>query len=316
MAAGGVLPVPPSELIPLQISLARGTDPEVAQKALDSLRTLTPKLVANFLAEDASPAVLSFFALEVEAPIVLEAILQRRDVPRPLLKAIASNLTPDLQEILLLRQDAIVEEPAILEALELNPRLSLYAKRRIAEFREHLLPKEEKEEEVSTRIKEATPEEVKAAITVIKKEKPGEGEVESTTGLTEAQVRGLPIAVRMGLTRGATKVMRTILIRDTHSLVALGVMANSNFSEQEIEAMSLNRNSHEEILQVICRNRGWMSRYVIMSAVVRNPRTPVGVAVRLVARLSVRDLQDVGRDRNVPNPVRQTAERLYRIKVR
>ena len=46
-----------------------------------------------------------------------------------------------LQEALLLRQDAIVEEPLILDALERNPYLSPFSRRRILEYREHLLPR-------------------------------------------------------------------------------------------------------------------------------------------------------------------------------
>lgn len=46
----------------------------------------------------------------------------------------------------------------------------------------------------------------------------------------------------------------------------------------------------------------------------QNPRTPVGISVRLVARLSVRDLKMLSKDRNVPEPVRSAAGRLYRIK--
>ena len=44
--------------------------------------------------------------------------------------------------------------------------------------------------------------------------------------------------------------------------------------------------------------------------------TPGAAAVaRHDPALSVRDLRDMGRDRNVPDVVRSTALRLYRIKV-
>ena len=49
-------------------------------------------------------------------------------------------------------------------------------------------------------------------------------------------------------------------------------------------------------------------------ALIFNPRTPLPTAMRLIPRLSVRDLKDLGRDRNVPDAVRSTALRLYRIK--
>jgi hypothetical protein len=57
-----------------------------------------------------------------------------------------------------------------------------------------------------------------------------------------------------------------------------------------------------------------MARSAIVHALVANPRTPVGIGVRLVPRLSVRELRELSRDRNVSDAVRSTALRLYRIK--
>ena len=316
MAAGGILPVPTHELIPLQIRLAQSQDAEIAQRALSALRSQTPKILASYLSEEATPAVLSFFALEVETPLVLQTILQRRDVPRQLLKAVASSLSPDLQEILLLRQDALVEEPTILDALEQNPHLSLFSRRRVAEYRQHLIPREGRSEEVADPVKEATEEEAQAAILEVKEIHPEDGELEENTGLTEAQIRLLPVPVRMKLTRGASVKMRAVLVRDPNVNVAQACFQSNRFSDREVEAISQNRNSHEEILAIICRNRQWMSRYAIIHGLARNPRTPVGIAVKLVARLSVRDLRDLRRDRNVPDAVRKNADRMYGIKLK
>ena len=318
MAADGVLPVPMAELVPLQIQLTRSVDQEVAARARGSLRAMPSRLVANYVRDDAPRNVLNYFALEVDEPTVLEAILQRRDVPRSLLKAIAESLSPDLQEILLLRQDAIVEEPRILEALERNPRVSVFTKRRIAEYREHLLPTEKTEAEQATKgpPQEATEEEVKAAIQKVREGSPTEGEVDDLTGLSELQIRLLPVPVRMALTRGASRTLRGILVRDPNIWVALGCFHNNKFTDQEVEQICLNRNSHEDVLTAICRDRRLMTKYAVVSALVRNPRTLIGTAVKLVPRLSVRDLRDLRRDRNVPDPVRKTADRLYRIKLK
>lgn len=321
MAAGGVLPVPPNELIPLQVTLAGSQDREVANIAANSLRALEPRLLASFLSLEADLRTLNYFALEVSDPKVVEAILQRRDVPRSLLVALAPNLGEELQEVLLLRQDAILEEPRILKALESNPQISKYSRRRIREYREHLLPAVAPDESAVELdrpvVEEATDEEVAAAIAAVKAEAPAEAaEVEEHTGLSEAQIRSLPIPVRMRLTRGASRSMRAVLLRDSSSSVAIGCLLNNHFSDQEIEQACLNRTTHEDVLAAISRNRHWVGRYSVIAALVRNPRVPVGNAVRLVPRLSVRDLRDLSRDRNVADPVRQTANRLYRIKTK
>jgi hypothetical protein len=52
----------------------------------------------------------------------------------------------------------------------------------------------------------------------------------------------------------------------------------------------------------------------ILRSLAANPKTPVAIALRLVPRLSVRDLRELSRDRNIADAVRSTAARLYRIK--
>ena len=53
-----------------------------------------------------------------------------------------------------------------------------------------------------------------------------------------------------------------------------------------------------------------MRNYAVMSALARNPKAPVAVSLRLVSRLSSRDIKQLTRDRNVPDAVRQMARRI------
>jgi hypothetical protein len=45
---------------------------------------------------------------------------------------------------------------------------------------------------------------------------------------------------------------------------------------------------------------------------VRNPRTPVGLALNLVPRLGPRDVKAIAVDRNVPEPVRKQAQKFVK----
>jgi hypothetical protein len=311
LAAEGVLPVPPEELIPLQVDLAQGDDEEVAGLARQSLRAVDVRLAQPFLERQAGPEALTFFAEESHHPVLLEAILRRRDVPREILSRLARRLPPDLQEVLLLRQDAIVEEPAILEALEENPQLSSYTARRIAEYREHLLPRQRT---VFALVEEMDEEELQREIEIAR-ELPEAGEFEAErTQLTEGQIRGLPIPARLKLTRGAPRALRSILLRDSNSQVAVSVITNNSLSDQEVEQTANNRSVVEDVLVAISRKREWANKYNVVKALVHNPRTPLAISIRLVNKLSVRDLRDIGRDRNIPNALRSTALRLYKFK--
>lgn len=310
LAASGLLPLPPEELVPLQVELARSADAEIAGLADGALSALDPRMLARLVDQTPAHEVLSFCAERLRHPVVLEAILRRRDVPRPLLVSMARWLPADLQEILILRQDAIVDEPAILDALEENPQIAIYTHRRILEYRQHLLPRAA----VAQAIPEMSDEAFVAAIEAVKSE-PAAGEFDDHTGLSEGQIRLLPVPARMRLTRGASKPLRNILVRDPVAQIAVGVLTNNGVPDTEAEQIARNRAVCEEVLAEIATRREWISKYPIIKALVQNPRTPVVYSMRLVSRLSVRDLRDMGRDRNVPDVVRSTALRLYRIKL-
>jgi hypothetical protein len=312
LAARGLLPLPAEDLIPLQVQLAADPDPEVAGRAGAVLRATEPRLVVDYLGHAAGPEEMAFFARESDQPEVLEALLRRRDVPRNLLVELAPRLDPALQEILILRQDAIVEEPLILDALALNPGLEQHVRRRIGEYREHLLPQERRERPAAP-VVEATDEEVAAALAEAAK-LPEHGERDETTGLTEGQIRLLSVAVRIKLARGAPRSLRTILLRDSNPLVALSALNNNALSEEEVEQLARSRSVADEVLGEISRRREWMNKYPVVNALVGNPRTPVGLAIRLVPRLSVRDLRSLSHNRNVPDAVRFAAQRHYRVK--
>lgn len=321
LVAQGMFPLPPQELVPIQVALAVGDDEELAAAAGESLAGLDPKIAASVVAESTDSELMAYLGRVLEHPVVTEAILRNRAVTAAVLGAIAPRLTPELQEMFLLRQDLIVENPEILDHLEGNVDLSAYSERRILEYREHLVPVEaepaldpssvETTDDVGA--KEATPEEVEAAIAAARSE-PAEGERDEVTGLSEAQIRSLPVPVRMKLARGAPRSLRAILIKDKSSMVARAVLNGNALTESEIELVASNRSVAEEVLTMIAQNRQWNRKYTIIHALIKNPRTNVGMAVRLVSQLSIRDLRNLSRDRNVSEAVRNTAARLYRIK--
>ncbi len=318
LAASGLLPLPPEQLIPLQIRLAEASQEEIRRKAAESLSGLEPRIAAALIEDGTTSEVMAYLGRHLRHPVVLEAILRKRQTSPELLSELAAVLDPELQEVLLLRQDVIVEFPELLVELEQNPQATAYTKRRINEYREHLLPREKRPRKSRAELEQdadaVTDEELAEAIEEVRGAVPAEGDKDETIGLTESQIRTLPIPVRLRLTRGASKGLRGILIKDQNPMVATSVLHNSPVNELEVEQIANNRAVTSEVLDTIGKSRSWMRKYSIMFALVKNPRTPAGMAARLVPRLSVRDLQQLSRDRNVANAVRSTALRLYRMK--
>jgi hypothetical protein len=65
----------------------------------------------------------------------------------------------------------------------------------------------------------------------------------------------------------------------------------------------------DEILRIISVNRNWMKNYVVVSALARNPKTPLAVSMRLLNRLSEKDLRTLSTNRNVPEVLRTSARK-------
>jgi len=315
LVARGFMALPPADLVPALAHLTVSEDPEVASAAIETLSGLDPKIVQDVVEEGLEDRWLRPVSDHAPHPVVVESIIRRRSVPRDLLRDLAIRVSPDMQEVLLLRQDAIVENPEILIALEENPKISTYSIRRVLEYREHLLPKEKAEPEASSPVLEeaedeeglASDEEVEEAIAVALEEVEAVGEVDGDTGLSESQVRSMPIPVRLKLSRGASRGLRAILIRDSNPLVSLSVLNNNPMSDS-------NRAVADDVLEAIGRTRQYSRKYSVIHALVRNPRTPVGLATRLVPRLGVRDLRNLSRDRNVADAVRSMGARLYKMR--
>ncbi len=314
LAASGLVPLPPEELLPIQVALASSPDHEIAGKAREALDSVEPRVTVDFLAHHAGESELTYFGIRSNQSAVLEAVVRRRDVPRELLAQMAPNLAAELQEVLVLRQDAIVENPEILVALERNQQLSAYAKRRIWEYREHLLPRDKlppkKPEEILAEAEALTENEVEEAIEEAR-DRPSEGNLEESTGLTDAQIRSLSIPVRVKMARGANRQVRSILIRDPNAQVALSVLLGNSLPDQEVEQIASSRGVVTEVLAEIPKRREWIRKYAIAKALVKNPRTQLATSIGLVPRMTLRDLRDLARDKNVPDGVRSIARRLF-----
>jgi len=317
LAAKGLVPLPIQELVSLQIKLLDFDDEVVQAEAGKALRECDPSILHVLIAETSDVDLVSRVVAEIDHPLIIEAALRRSGVPVSLLRSLAGRLSEDLQEILLLRQDKIVEDPGILAALEQNEKLSTFSTRRIAEYREHLLHTPERVKRRETAPAEVeievSDEEVEKAVELAKEE-PAHGETDAVTGLSETQIRSLPVPVRLKLSRSAPLGMTRLLVRDTNPLVALSALTNSPMPESEIERIAASRIVSDEVLKEIGRNRNWNRKYSIVKALVHNPRAPIGLSVRLVPRLSVKDLRSLSRDRDVPEAVRSRAAGLYRMK--
>ena len=107
---------------------------------------------------------------------------------------------------------------------------------------------------------------------------------------------------------------RMILIRDNNKLVARAVMQSPKLTEQEVEKYASMKEVCEEALRIITLNRKFMKLYVVVRALVNNPRTPIDVGLHLLPRINEFDLKRLSMNRNVADVIRHTAEKIIRRK--
>jgi hypothetical protein len=325
LAAQGLVPLPPEELIPIQVALTGSPDPEISSASHAALQGVDSSLLLEFLRTQAGDRELYYFATRAQNAAYTEVALRRKDVSRAILLALAPSLSPDLQEVLILRQDAILEEPQILLALEQNPQLSNYTRRRIWEYREHLLPREKlppvSAEQMAAEAERISEEEMAEAIAEVKTKvrgkagaEPVEGEVDEKTGLTDTEIRQLPVPMRVKLARNASRQIRLILIRDSNSMVAMTVLTGNSLPESEVEQIANSRAVCEEVLSAIPKNKEWIGKYNIAKALIKNPKTQLATSLKLLPRMSVKDLRDLAKDKNAQEGVRSMALRMYQAK--
>jgi hypothetical protein len=107
---------------------------------------------------------------------------------------------------------------------------------------------------------------------------------------------------------------RMILVRDPNKVVSRAVLQSPKLSETEIENYAASKSVAEEVLRLIAMNRKFMKLYVVVRALVNNPRAPIDITLPLVIRLNDRDLKTLTFNRNVPDVIRTMAMKIIKQK--
>jgi hypothetical protein len=123
------------------------------------------------------------------------------------------------------------------------------------------------------------------------------------------RLAAMSVPQKMSRATKGTREERAILIRDPNKIVAVAVMSSPKLTETEVEAIAKMSNVSDEILRIVANNRNWMKSYVIVSALVKNPKTPLALSMNLMNRLNDKDMRMLSTNRNVPEVLRTTARK-------
>ncbi|HVQ16307.1 MAG TPA: hypothetical protein VMS40_22050 [Vicinamibacterales bacterium] len=123
------------------------------------------------------------------------------------------------------------------------------------------------------------------------------------------RLQGMSVPQKMSRAMKGTREERAILVRDPNKLISVAVLSSPKLTDSEVEAIAKMSSVSEEILRIISHNRKWVKNYVVVSALARNPKTPLPISMNLLSRLNEKDLKILSTNRNVPEVLRTTARK-------
>jgi hypothetical protein len=123
------------------------------------------------------------------------------------------------------------------------------------------------------------------------------------------QLAAMTFPQRLKAAMKGTREMRAVLIRDPNKLIASSVLSSPKVSVPEIESFARMQNVSEDVLRIIGSNRAWLKSYGVVLGLSKNPKTPLGMALTLMQRLTTKDLAKLSVDRNVAEALRIAARK-------
>jgi len=327
--ARGFLPLPQDDLVTVLAYLGISEDAEIANYARAALADVPPRILLEFaMREDTDAATLARLMRVSSDDQLVEALIRNKSVPDDAVVALARDADAHLQEVIVINQARILRAPEILDALLENPSLTQEARRRALETREEFFEKKARVELPGEPAPEDEPELLDLPLEPIADllDRAAELDVlppKQTVALTEVEKKDsrasavwsklayMSVSEKVQLAFKGDRMLRMLLVRERIKLVAVAVLRNPRIGEQEIENIASMRNVEEEVLRVIGTRQEWASKYAIMVILCRNPKTPVGVVLPFINRLTLRDLKGLKDDKGVSQVVRENAKRIY-----
>ncbi len=115
----------------------------------------------------------------------------------------------------------------------------------------------------------------------------------------------LALGERIALARIASRPIVAELRKDGRERVFRSLLENPRLTEGDLMPLVVGSSGHPVTLGLLARDRRWGSRPTIRYGLVRNPKTPVDLAIHMVASLSKADLRTLTKDPRVKEPIRK-----------
>jgi hypothetical protein len=318
LIAGGMAPIPSGELLELLILLLKDSDPQVGDRAAETIRSWDQEEIrAQLSIPGCHPSILEYFSQAAPSDRLLRSILSNPSSPDALISSLAQTIPSHLLETILDNRVRIIKYPVILASIRLNPSSTPETLRLVREIEVEFLEGKNREYAIGEASETET---VQPSALDLQLELPAEDlSLEGLPTETEARqteivkrISGLPMREKLRYALFGTREIRSILIRDSNKEVARMVLRSPKLTDNEVETIAAMRGITEDILREIGQSRTWTKSYSVVQNLAKNPKTPPTISQNLMFRLRAQDLLQLSRDRSVSEAVRYNASRALR----
>lgn len=337
MAARGLAPLGPPDLVTAIYQLTHDSDPNLAESAQQSAAKLPDTILAAALSEPLDPRVIEFFAQRLlDRAELVEVILLNPATHDETFVGMAGQLRDGPLEILAGNQQRLLRHPPIMEALYFNQATRMSTVDRVLELAvrngvelksiphfkelaatilgggeeksgeaaESEAPTQEQVDDLFASLLDGGQWDQQVDVGTLEYEAEGE-EAERSKSISELPISG---KIRLALLGKAGD--RAALVRDSNKLVAMSVIKSPKLTDAEIVKFAGNRSICEDVIRYIAERREWHKNYQVKVSLASNPKTPLAHAMRMLPQLRGNDLRAIARSKNIPSALAQAAKRM------
>lgn len=290
VCAGGAH-LAPADRAELLTVLAADTDEMVAERAQEALLSQSLESFVEALKRPAALGALFSYAARnlADKPGVCDAMIQNKNCSAAHLVPIVRHLSTLGIQALMEELERVTDSPALVAALEHSTSLTADQKQQLLELHGTAID----ENALAEAALEAEPD-------------PGRRQtlLQKLAKMTVAE------RVQFAI-KGGSEARRT-LIRDSNKVVQRAVLQSPKLTDQEVEAFASMSSLTDEILRLIAGNRNFRKNYIVVRNLMNNPKTPLDVTLHMLPMLNAIDLKKLTTNKNIPETLRTTANKLQR----
>ena len=288
-AAQGALDLCSEDLLVALYLLSHSSDLEIRRQAVASLKKLSKAKLKSLVQDDAiDPVLLDLLArVKIDDDEVMDSLVKHTKVSDRTLLFIAKRGKQETLEVLFAIHKRLADSPQFLDAIMANKHCGERLRQSITDT--HNTDESNNGLQVDELMKDT-----------------------SLCNASKYQIAlELPVTEKIKIGLSGDKEWRSILVKDSNKLVQNAVLNNPRITEAEVLMIAKNKSSSDDLIRQILLNRDWLKLYEIKKALATHPKTPLPRAMRLISALSIKDLKDLMRSKNVSTVLSTIARKEF-----